>query len=56
MGLDCLIEKIEKAMGEGWEWEAWVVDRVVKEGGEVSMVGGGRGCNACMHGQDTSCM
>ena len=41
MGLDCLIEKIEKAMGEGWEWEAWVVDRVVKEGGEISMVGGG---------------
>ena len=56
MGLDCLIEKIEKTMGEEWEWEAWVVDRVVKEGGEVSMVGGGRGCNACMHGQDTSCM
>ena len=50
MGLDCLIEKIEKAMGEGWEWEAWVVDRVVKEGGEMSMVGGGGGgaTRACM--------
>ena len=42
------------AVGEGWEWEAWVVDRVVKEGGEMCMVGGGR--NTCMHGQDTCCM